>query len=554
MADEKAKSINTKQEQIISDEELLQKTIHSSTFEFNKYKVEELVTMIMTVAEMIAGFKLYPYEYRFGARIVRSLVIDDGDTLTALFARQTGKSTTVAVVVVACMIMLPLIAHLVPEGVETPVLKFRNGLWVGVYGPDYERAGIIGGKIYDTITSRNARTVLSDPDIGMQFPEKLNKMHSIFPRGSRLLVKSAGKRVSIEGDTHHLVITEETQEILSTKIKKSIHPMLSATNGTMVHIGSAYPQRVYFYDICKLNKKEDIERKKLARCHYEVDYREAQQYNDYYKRYIAKQKRVLGEFSDEFKMSYELYWAIEKGMFITEEQLVTHIGADYSVTNWDKGNDHVIGLDIAKKFDSTVATVGEVDWENPITLDVETNTVRHNKKIKNWLEIGGTDYDAQFYILCDFFDNFRWSILVIDATGVGEHMFDRLYNKYTPQGKIVVPFIYSLQSKSDGYLLLQKELFAEPGRLKFPNSEKAKSLKKQQYFVNQMSNLVKNFVGSYMQVENSDDEIHDDYADSLMLFNYGVEVQQEASAMETVTAQSIYKNYDNEQNFWKTRR
>lgn len=555
MADDgKPKDVNTKQEQIINDEELLEKTIHTKNFEFNKYKLNELVELIVQVAEMIAGFRLYPYERRFATRIVRSLVMDDGETITALFARQTGKSTTVAVTIVACMIMLPLFAQYLTEDDPSPINKFRNGVWVGVYGPDYERAGIIGNKIYTTITSRNAREILSDPDIGMDFPEKVKKMHSIFPRGSRLLIKSAGQRVSIEGDTHHLVITEETQEVLSSKIKKSIHPMLSATNGTMVHIGSAYPQRVYFYDVCKLNKKEDIEKKKADKCHFEVDYREAQKYNDYYRRYIVKQKKILGEFSDEFRMSYELYWAIEKGMFITEEFLTNRIGADYSPTNWDRANDHVIGLDIAKHFDSTVATVGQVDWENPITLDVESRTIRHNKKIVNWLEIGGTDYDSQFYILCDFFDNFRWSILVVDATGVGEHMFDRLYNKYTPLGKTVIPFVYSLQSKSEAYLLLQKELFAEPRRLMYPASSKAKELRKQQRFVNQMSNLEKKFLGGYLQVENSDDDTHDDYADSLMLFNYGVEVELVESAEETVTAHSIYKNTDNERNFWKTRR
>src|SRR5690606_21545325 len=115
--------------------------------------------------------------------------------------------------------------------------------------------GIVGNKINTAISTQNAIQILSSPEIGMKFPEKLSSYMGNFPRNSNITVKSANKRVSIEGDTYHIVVTDETQEIDGFVIKKSINPFLSSTNGTMVHIGSPYPERVYFYDIIKLNKK-----------------------------------------------------------------------------------------------------------------------------------------------------------------------------------------------------------------------------------------------------------------------------------------------------------
>jgi hypothetical protein len=317
--------------------------------------------------------------------------------------------------------------------------------------------------------------------------------------------------------------------------------------------------RVYFYDICKLNKTEDVNRKEKDRTHFEVEYREAQKYNEYYRKHVEKMKKVLGEQSDEFRMSYELYWLLEKGMFVTEDLLRLKLGQDYSITNWDKKNDHVIAIDVAKKNDSTVVTVVEVDWFNKVLTDPDSRTYRHYKKIKNWLELSGDDYDSQYYQICEFVNNFKWSKMIVDATGTGEHMYDRLKNKYVKEGKQVIPFIFTRPDKSYGYSLLYRELISEsdaekniPPRIIFPNSEHAQRQQKQKKFISQMSNLVKKWEGGYLVVEHSSEAGHDDYPDSLMMCVLAIEEAVSEEAEELY--ENVYAIDKSNNNFWRIKK
>jgi hypothetical protein len=552
------KDIKTEQHQTGTDEKLFEKA-QVDPKKLDKLTIEKIVEAVIKFGEALASVELRPYERDFAERIVRSMLWDDGATLTCQIARQGGKSTTVAIVCSSIAIILPLLAeHAENEGIKSVLEKFLRGVFIGVYGPDYERAGIVGGKINDILTSDTAKEILSDPNIGMTFPERISSYLDRLPRGSFINVKSANRRVSIEGDTYHLVITDETQEISEYVIKKSISPMLSSTNGTMVHIGSSYPKRVYFYDMIKMNREDDTKRAKRKRRHFEADYRVVQKHSKYYKKYVEAEKKKLGAQSDEFRMSYELYWPLESGMFVTEDFLRNTCGKKYYVTNYDKTNDHVVGIDLAKKGDSTVVTIMEVDWENPIVVDADSRIIRHHKAVTNWLELSGDDYDSQFYQICDFIDNFQWSRLVVDATGVGEPIFDRLYNRYFREGtRVIRPFVFTRPDKSFGYTMLYKELLA--GRVFFPDNANARALKKQQKFVQQMANLSKSIEGGYFVVEHESESGHDDYPDSLMLAVLAAEEEVTEEIEEVV--ENIYRaglheraTGARENNFWNSKR
>jgi len=548
---ERPRKYKTEQYQVSSDEEIFDKAKINSK-RLDRLTQKKIVDALVTFGEAISEIKLYKYERDLAERIFWSLILNDGAVITSLFCRQSGKSTTVGSnVLPSASILLPLLAeHLKAFEIKSHLSKYEKGFWAGTFAPDYERASIIGSKANQALTTKQAKLILSEPDIGMEFPERLTSYLGELPRNSYINVKSANRRVSIEGDTFHIVVTDETQEIDDLTLKKSISPMLAATNGTMVHLGSTYYKRVYFYDICKLNKSNDTKRTKRKKQHFEINYKVAQKYNKNYKKYIQKEKDTLGEYSDEFRMSYELFWPLEKGMFITEDVLTSRLGKQYYVTNYDKTNDHVIGIDVAKTVDSTVVTILEVDWDNPILVDPESGITRYPKKVKNWLEIHGDDYDAQFTLICDFIDNYKWNILVCDATGVGSHMSDRLENKYKYKGKTIVPFVYTRPDKSYAYSLLYKEILSE--RIIFPNSDEAKRLRKQRRFVLQMSNLSKHVQGGYLVVEALEDNDHDDYPDSLMLAVYGVDEEVEQEVEDHIDY--IYKTGANERmNFYRNR-
>ena len=533
------KSYKTEQEQIASDEELFDQA-KVDPKKLDKLTLNKIIDACIVFGETLANIKLHKYQREFCERVVRSLVLGDGETITVLLCRQSGKSEGIASVIVSVTILLPLFAeYLESVGIKNTLTKYSRGLWCGVYAPDYERAGIIGKKVNNDLTSNTSKQILSEPEIGMHFPERLTSFTGKLPRNSFVNVKSGNKRVSIEGDTYHLLVTDETQEIDSYVIKKSMSPFLAATLGTTVHLGSTYPEKVYFYDVIHTNKKEDVKRTKKNRCHFETDYHEAQKYNKNYKKYIEKEKKKLGEYSDEFRMSYELYWPIEQGMFITEEFLENVLGKNYSVTNSDMFNVHTIGIDIGKKRDSTVVTILEVDYNNPIIVDPDSHLIRFNKKVKNWFEITGDNYDNQYYQICRFVDNYNWKTMVVDATGVGAPMCDRLAAKYNRGEKSVVPFVFSTPEKSRGYSLLYKELLAE--RIVFPNSPLAQRLRKHKKFKEQFINLTKQIKGGYIVVEHIDEKGFDDYPDSLMLAVIGAEDTSISTGVRELVDVNIFR-------------
>src|SRR5579863_1303995 len=77
--------------------------------------VNKLIDKLMAVCDEISGHPLRRYQQPFARRCFESLIINDGATITALFARQTGKSETVANVIATCMIMLPILAKIFPD-------------------------------------------------------------------------------------------------------------------------------------------------------------------------------------------------------------------------------------------------------------------------------------------------------------------------------------------------------------------------------------------------------------------------------------------------------
>ena len=72
---------------------------------------------------------------------------------------------------------------------------------------------------------------------------------------------SGAKGTNIESKSFHIVIVEEAQDMDSHKVKKSIHPMLSAYNGTIIKIGTPNNKRCDFLDAINRNKRLDSKKK-----------------------------------------------------------------------------------------------------------------------------------------------------------------------------------------------------------------------------------------------------------------------------------------------------
>ena len=515
----------------------------------------ELVNRIYNFCEVYSGRVMYKYQTQFSKRIIRSVLENDGAEITALFARQSGKTETIAITVGGLMIILPQLANM-PMFADDPRLQmFKDGLWVGIFAPSQRQAQITYRRMKSRIQCKESMAILEDPDFRLEFSTS-NGQTVALTNGSFVTAISASDGSNIEGESFKFIICEECQDISNYKIRKSIHPMGAAYNATICKIGTATTFKGDFYEAIQRNKKDYEEKKIKIRNHFEYNYKVVQKYNPKYAKYIEREKRSLGENSDEFRLSYNLEWIISRGMFVDIDQLEEDCG-DVFLDRVDRDlvANHTAGIDVGggsdkkkKDADSTVVTVVEVDWDNPVLMESSFNEetqeeeiyLAYNTYIKDWLKIGAEiaeDYEEQYAIIMDYLKHFRISKLVVDATresSLGQRI--RANVSYD-----VELFVFSTKSKSDLYKNLDKEI--NSGRAKFPRSPDTVQTKEYQEFIQQMGDLEKGYSGSNLVVSHPPEiGAHDDYADSWALALWGAREPGVVDNTETKDRNRVFGN------------
>ena len=500
-----------------------------------------LVNSIFTFCELYSGTTMFPYQEQFSKRVIRSVLENDGEEITALFSRQSGKSETIALTVGGLMIILPQLANM-PMFADDPRLKmFKDGMWVGIFAPSQRQAQTTYGRIKARIQSKPAQMILADPEFNLYFTTS-NGQTVTLSNGSFATAISASDGSNIEGESFKLIICEECQDISNFKIRKSIHPMGAAYNATIVKIGTATTYKGDFFDAIQRNKRRDAERKSHIRNHFEYDYTVAAKYNPNYAKYVEKEKARLGEKSDEFRMSYKLEWIIERGMFIDINIFEPSCG-EFTLerVHYDKSATHVAGIDLGGKGDDTIITMVEVNWSMPAILESRVNDETgeeevyeaYNTYIKDWYSIQNEpDYDVQYAEATDYLDKWRIARIVCDATREASFAHRLRANRKEE----VIPYIFTTKSKSELYKHLDKEISA--GRARFCAGEETRHTREYSMFLEQMGDLQKGYSGQYMVVAHPDEKgAHDDYCDSWALAVWGCSFKGEVNNTQTAENQ-----------------
>ena len=526
----------------------------------------ELVNRIFNFCEAYSGRVMYPYQAQFSKRIIRSVLENDGAEITALFSRQSGKTETVSITVGGLMIILPQLANM-PMFLEDPrFAMFKEGFWVGIFAPSQRQAQTTYNRMRGRLQCKEALAILEDPDFRLEFTTS-NGQTVALSNGSFCTAISASDGSNIEGESFKFIICEECQDISNFKIRKSIHPMGAAYNATICKIGTATTYKGDFYEAINRNKAEFESGKLRIRNHFEYNYKVVMKYNPKYAKYVEREKRSLGETSDEFRMSYNLEWIISRGMFVDIEKLEKECGDEYldRVFN-DHTANHVVGIDVGggssknrSEADSTVCTAVEVDWDNPVlmesTTDEETGEdivyLAYNTYIKDWCEISpevAEDYEEQYHLIMDFLKNFRLARVVIDATreaSLGQRIKANLNCD-------VWLFTFSSRSKSDIYKHLQTEI--NTGRARFPKSPQTVETKEYKKFTQQLADLQKSYSGSFLVVSHPPERgAHDDYPDSWALAVWGTKDVGQIDNTETQDRSKVLGVHKAESRLFRSR-
>jgi len=478
--------------------------------ELSKEFVQRFIDRTILFMDALVGVEpgdehaLRPYQLPLARRIIESVIINDGEEITALAARQSGKSETIANTVAALMVLLP---HLAPHYPDL-LGKFKHGLWVGMFAPVETQVETLFGRTVNRLTSERALEILGDPEIDDSIGKVAGVTRQIKLRksGSSLMMMTANPRAKIESKSFHLIVIDECQEADDFVVSKSISPMLAAYNGTMIKTGTPTTHKNNFYRAIQLNKRRQTTRGRQN--HFQWDYKDVAKVSPNYGKYIKKEMLRIGEDSDEFQMSYNCKWLLDRGMFVTSTVL-DELGdtSQETVKAWHR-SPVVVGIDPARKIDSTVVTVVWVDWDRPDEFGY------FDHRILNWLELQGDDWEDQYFQIVQFLSNYDVLAVGVDANGVGDAVAQRL--------KILLPRaeVHSLGSSQSEQSKRWKHLKALIDRrmVGWPAHAKTRRLRTWKRFYQQMSDLETKFQGPNFLAHAPDEaHAHDDYADSLAI-------------------------------------
>ena len=493
------------EEELEEDEDDLPPEEEDELDELSKEFVIKLVDRTMQFMEALVGHDLHPYQKPLARRIIESVIINDGEEVTALAARQSGKSETIANTVVTLMVLLPRLAKMYPDLLG----RFKTGIWVGMFAPVEGQVETLFGRAVNRLTSERAQEILGDPEID----DSLGKVPGVTRQiklknsGSTLMMMTANPRAKIESKSFHLIVIDECQEADDFVVSKSISPMLAYYSGTMVKTGTPTTSKNNFYRSIQLNKRRQTTRGSRQN-HFEWDWREVAKVNQNYGKFIKRETLRIGEESDEFQMSYSCKWLLERGMFVTST-IMDELGdtSQEIVKAWHR-SPVVVGIDPARKLDSTVVTVVWVDWDRPDEFGY------FDHRILNWLEIQGDDWEDQYFQIVNFLSAYDVIAVGVDANGVGDAVAQRL--------KLLLPGaeVHSLGSSQPEQSKRWKHLKALIDRrmVGWPAHAKTRRLRTWKRFYQQMTDLETKFTGPNFLAKAPDEaHAHDDFADSLAI-------------------------------------
>ena len=466
--------------------------------------VNQLVDKIVLFMNALVGHALYPYQERFARRVIESVLIGDAEEITALFSRQSGKSETVANVTSTLMILLPRLAKIYPELLG----KFKNGFMVGFFAPVESQAETLFSRTINRLTSSTAQEILLDPEIDDVVQGKSREIR-LTKCGSLLQMATANPRAQIESKSYHLIVVDEAQAADDFVVRKSIHPMGAFYAATIVKTGTPTTYKGDFYKAIQLNKRRQV-RRGSRQNHFEANWRECAKYNPNYAKSVRKEMLRMGEDSDEFQLSFNLKWLLERGMFTTETVMEELGDKSMEIQKVWTSTPVVVGIDPARKLDSTVVTVVWVNWDQPDEFGY------FDHQILNWLEIQGDDWEAQYAQIMHFLEGYNVLAVGVDGQGIGDVVAQRLAVLLRRRGVEVRAVSSNTPDQSKRWKHLTQLI--QRGLVSWPAHAKTRRLKTWRRFYQQMIDAEKRFQGPHILVAAPDEaEAHDDYVDSLAI-------------------------------------
>jgi len=246
--------------------------------------------------------------------------------------------------------------------------------------------------------------------------------------------------------------------------------MGATTNCTVIHYGTTWDDSTLLEEV----KQHNLELEKMdgIRRHFRYDWQEVAAYNPDYLAYVEAEKQRLGENHPLFLTQYCLLPIHSGGGFFSSVQLAQLAGTHPRLRCPQSGKTYVAGIDLGgeietedrasltaakPRHDSTVVTIGELDWSHCDTVQKQPRILV--TKQYSWT---GKPHAELYSQVVDLLKNvWHCRKVVVDSTGVVEPVASFLKQDL---GRRVSPFKFTSSSKSAlGFNLLAA---INSGRLK----------------------------------------------------------------------------------------
>lgn len=476
----------------------------------NEQELNIIYELFYNFTKVHKRFELSHSQKKFARLVLKSVLNNEGKSIPVEFSRQSGKTECLALIVDF------LSTHYtdIVKKYNLPNMGFFN---IGIYAPQKEQAKTDFDRIKEFLISDDAKIYGFKTNEFNGTTIKLRKKNG-FPIDIYCFCASPTSKT--ESKTNNLIVLEEVQDMFDKKIDTTIIPTGAATNATIVYIGTAGYQRKRFYDL--IERVPDDE-KVIANCKTVIKERREmfERTNNpiylNYEKHIKQRKREIGEDSDEFKTQYMLQWCLERGQFITYEEMealqVHYLESDDKLFHvFGRGIKLYAGIDWGQKHDSTIFTVGTSDG-----------------KVVYWKEIIGEDYPSQIAILKEIIrERFLESLKEIrcDSTGNQDSTVDMLRYSLAGWGISVIGVNFSAQSKDFMYknlsalmkpITMNSKIIRQP-LIRIPIEDSPEKEK----FIYEFCNLQKEVKAGKWHCQHPAGNFHDDYCDSMALYAMGL--------------------------------
>ncbi len=408
------------------------------------------------IVDFIEGFfNFWPHKYQ--ADFLQKCL--EEKRIAALWSRQTGKSTAIAY-------------YCTYKILTQPNYKIM------IVSPTQRQSG----ELYEKM-----RSIITRSNVFSKFVTKSTQTEIQVANGSRVISLPSGPEgASIRGFTADTLILEECGEMKDKVVNEVCMPMIAATKGQVIKIGTPKGKNNFWQSCYGKETKYWLSH---------IDYKIGIKYGQTTKEFIEEQRNNLTDL--EFKTEYEAKF-IEDSDCYFRQVLIDSCIEDYKL--WEEGCTHFsimhkwcsyyLGCDFARLGeDSTVIKIYEK--RNGDMRMVYAEEIKHAKLTKAIGRIKQLDRIFDFDSIC------------LDETGIGAGPTDMLEEEF---GLRVKGVTFTLRSKENMYSNMKKMM--EQGKLKFP------MIRKMYY---ELSDLRYEITSSGNTRIHHSENGHDDYCDSTAL-------------------------------------